>query len=424
MSRRLPAYCLHKPTGRAYVRLSGRQIYLGAYNDPDSRRAYDRLIAEWLGSSRTPPIEASIDLTTGEVLAAYWAYAEARYSDYRTLDRIRRSLSIVRQLYGDAPARSFRGKALKACRAAMVAGGSLCRRTINQRVDCIKRCYRWALAEEIVPAEVVQSLLAVPGLRRGEAAEGRTVRPVDPESVERTLARLSPTVADMVRVQLASGTRPGEVCAIRSDEIEFVCGDLWVWRPAQHKTAHRGHGRQVFLGPRAVEVLGRYLERVCPRCGSLGTAEALAWRGTTCGPCADCLEESGLAGPWPWVAAPGKYLFSPAEETARRRAEQRAARQTPVQPSQVCRASARPRKTPGERYTTQSYGRAISTACKAAGVPPWHPHQLRHAAATAIAQQFGWEAARVYLGHRSLDVTRIYAEDDLERAAQVARAIG
>lgn len=33
----------------------------------------------------------------------------------------------------------------------------------------------------------------------------------------------------------------------------------------------------------------------------------------------------------------------------------------------------------------------------------------------------GW---LVYLGHRSLDVTRIYAEDDLERAREVARRFG
>jgi len=32
--------------------------------------------------------------------------------------------------------------------------------------------------------------------------------------------------------------------------------------------------------------------------------------------------------------------------------------------------------------------------------------------------------ARIILGHRSIDVTRLYAEDDLARAAEVVRQVG
>jgi len=55
----------------------------------------------------------------------------------------------------------------------------------------------------------------------------------------------------------------------------------------------------------------------------------------------------------------------------------------------------------------------------------WHPHQLRHLAATKLRQQFGLEAAQVWLGHSSALVTEaVYAERDQKRLAELARQIG
>ncbi len=42
----------------------------------------------------------------------------------------------------------------------------------------------------------------------------------------------------------------------------------------------------------------------------------------------------------------------------------------------------------------------------------WHPHQLRHNAATDLRRQFGIEATRVVLGHASAVTSEIYAEMD------------
>ncbi len=46
----------------------------------------------------------------------------------------------------------------------------------------------------------------------------------------------------------------------------------------------------------------------------------------------------------------------------------------------------------------------------------WHPHRLRHTAATDLRKEFGLEVARVVLGHHSLAVTEIYAEFDKAKA--------
>lgn len=54
----------------------------------------------------------------------------------------------------------------------------------------------------------------------------------------------------------------------------------------------------------------------------------------------------------------------------------------------------------------------------------WHPRQLRHNAATRLRKEFGIEAARLILGHASMDATAIYAERDHERARKLNAEIG
>jgi hypothetical protein len=61
----IPAYCLHRPSGKAVVRLNGRDHYLGPHGTEESRLAYDRVIAEWLASGRR--VEAAT--TTADKLA-------------------------------------------------------------------------------------------------------------------------------------------------------------------------------------------------------------------------------------------------------------------------------------------------------------------------------------------------------------------
>jgi len=80
---------------------------------------------------------------------------------------------------------------------------------------------------------------------------------------------------------------------------------------------------------------------------------------------------------------------------------------------------------------TDSYRKAIDYGIKAAGREPggehvrhWHPHQLRHNAATRIRKEFGLEAAQAVLGHSSAAITQIYAERDQAKAADVMARVG
>lgn len=71
-----PSYCLHRQSGRAYVTIDGHQKLLpGAYDSPESRTEYDRLVGTWLANvTPTGP-------TVAMIVLAFWKHAQAFYVD-------------------------------------------------------------------------------------------------------------------------------------------------------------------------------------------------------------------------------------------------------------------------------------------------------------------------------------------------------
>lgn len=80
--------------------------------------------------------------------------------------------------------------------------------------------------------------------------------------------------------------------------------------------------------------------------------------------------------------------------------------------------------TKAEPFDAGTYGRAILEHNRRHGIAHWMPNQLRHAAATRLVKEFGWQAARTILGHKSFDITAIYAEENLEKTAEIIGRIG
>ncbi len=81
---RIPSYRLHKTSGRAVVRLNGRDIYLGVHGTPESRAKYERVIAEWLAHNRQLPDEVQprrnpCSLILSQLLLSYLQHAKAYY---------------------------------------------------------------------------------------------------------------------------------------------------------------------------------------------------------------------------------------------------------------------------------------------------------------------------------------------------------
>ncbi|QDV31896.1 hypothetical protein Spb1_38420 [Planctopirus ephydatiae] len=61
LSKRKPAYLLHRPTGQARVRISGKDTYLGKFGTPESREKYEELVTAWLSDQDPRHVALTID---------------------------------------------------------------------------------------------------------------------------------------------------------------------------------------------------------------------------------------------------------------------------------------------------------------------------------------------------------------------------
>src|SRR5262249_53093156 len=156
-----------------------REILLGPWESPESRAEYARALAELAADQgRIPPKArgpAPADVSINEVILAFWRHAEQHYrrpdgTPTGELDNLRAALSPLKTLYGHTPARDFDSACLEAIQEQLVRGGTLCRTTINARVNRIRRVLEWAARKRLVPVEVLQSVATVPGLQRGRTA--------------------------------------------------------------------------------------------------------------------------------------------------------------------------------------------------------------------------------------------------------------
>ena len=99
----VPKYCLHKPSGRAYVRIRGKVVSIGKYGTAESKEKYGRLVAELAVQPTTalPPAQGSA-ITVVEMSAAYLDFAARGKPDADIdpppLDAALRALSVSRRL--------------------------------------------------------------------------------------------------------------------------------------------------------------------------------------------------------------------------------------------------------------------------------------------------------------------------------------
>ncbi len=125
------------------------------------------------------------------------------------------------KLYGTTPAVEFGPLRLKAfCQTLIDTGNS--RRYINKVIAIIPQIFQWGVSEELVPASTFEALRTVEGLKKGRttAPETEPVLPVEDAVDNAILSFLSPVLADMVRFQRLTAARPGEVCSLRSIDID------------------------------------------------------------------------------------------------------------------------------------------------------------------------------------------------------------
>lgn len=260
---KLPKYSLHKPSGQAKVRHNGRTTYLGKFGSPESHEAYARFIANLPKPDEPPrPAQAVIGtpLLVGEIALRFFEHAKGYYArngvptgEHIT---IRACLKPLTRRFGKLPAKDFGPKRLKELREDMIAL-KWSRRYINKAASIIKRCFTWAASEELVPGEIAVALSTVTGLKKNRTAarEKPEVGPVADEDVDAVLPHLPDLDADVIRVMRLSGMRPGEVLAMTAEQIDRSDPACWRYSMTEHKTAHKGKVRVVFIGARCQEII-------------------------------------------------------------------------------------------------------------------------------------------------------------------------
>ena len=271
-------------------------------------------MAEWMQHGGRRPASKHT-ATVAEVVVAYVEFASGYYrKDGKPTNEVRMiksAIKIARELYGRTPAAEFGPLALQAVREAMI-GKDWCRKNINKQVDRVKRMFKWATRQQMIPGGVYEALRCVDGLKRGrtEAREGRKVRPISDADIMATMEHLPAVVADMAALQRLTGARPGEICAIRPGDINRTA-DVWEYVPESHKTEHHDKTRVIFIGAKGQRILLPYLLR-----------------------------------------AADAYCFSPREAEGKRRAAQHEARKVPMSCGNRpgTNRKAKPRRTAGEKY--------------------------------------------------------------------------
>lgn len=376
-----PQMRVHKKTGHARCRVNGREYWFGRAGTTECAERYRAFLKRWAEANDAPappPPPARGQVTVAGALGPYLAEIKgtATAGQLRTNSRWWRARSMaaeVEHLAGvrlaDFGPKIFAEWLERVAAKPITKAGEQVPRTrthIRELATELLRVFEWAVREELIGPERLVALRTVK--LKGSAGRAPDVRkPVADDAIEATLPYLPPAMAAVVTICRHSAARPGEVLAMRPCDIDRR-GDVWLYRPARHKTQRYGRERVVVLGPRCMAAISPWLNGV-PDDAPCFTQEALK------------------------RARVGGTI-----KTRRYR------RSRPV--------------------TSDDLRRCVAAACRSAGVESWTPYQLRHAGLTEFRQIGGLDAAQVAAGHSSASVTERYAGADLSKAIEAARRVG
>lgn len=360
----------HK-SGHARISVHGRDYYLGPWGSPESRQRYAQIVAQLAdggvvaGGSKELTVDGLLDL---------WEIAAAnRYQNgSREPAAFKAAAAPVRRLYGSAAAKDFDARALKTVRSAMVNGTWLdeSEKAFRQRTG---GDYRWSRQY------TNQQCMRIRMIWRWAESEGLV-----PPGLAHNLKTLPPLDRNVRQTKPREPVAWAHVEAILphvSPVIRALILCQW----------HTGARPSELTQMRPTEI---------DRTGDVWVyrpeKHKNQWRGQGRAILLGPEAQTAIA---PWIDAA-------------------------LQPGSKGWVFPSSRRGKQECYIT-GYSQAIKRGCKAAGVPHFSAYQLRHSAKARVTREYGLDAARAFLGQKSLEATNGYAaQQDLETAAKVARKVG
>lgn len=385
LKRDVPELRFHALSGQGRVYIDGKHYYCGPYDSPECQAKFRKLVGEYLltGSGPQETHHGDAEITVADVTAEARSWIEFKYAnDAGRRSGMLRICTVLEDDAGDVAASKFGPRKLAEIRDTFVASRNT-RTYVNRQVREIIRIFKFAVSRELVDINVVLALQTLEPLRAGQtkAKESQPVVPANLDDVRKTVKYLSPTVVAMIRIQVATGMRPSEICRIRPKDIDRSGAD-WIYRLETHKTARFGKTKSVPIVGDARAALQPFMDRDSD-----------------------------------------EYCFRPEESAQWHRDQRTANRKTP--PNCGCKKGTKRAENPrayNPSFDSCAYRRAITRAAEKAKVPHWYPYQLRHGAATSVREALGVEAAAALLGHSRTSMTDHYAKITEAKAIEAAKA--
>jgi integrase len=274
--RPCPAMKQHT-SGQAYSRWQEdgkeRCRYFGPWGSDQAARGYRRFAAEW--ASGLKPVDNGKAMI-GDLVSRWMEHCERTYTKRGKITSEvycnRTAMLDLNEVYGDTLAAEFDVPKLRAVRGSMVDRG-WARKTVNAHVARIVRMFAWAVTEKLAPRAVFDVLELFEPIAKGRDYPRPDPEPKEPvplEHIEAVYPHLHPkkkrrAVYDaMIRVQLLTGMRPGELVTVRPEDIDRR-RIPWRYTVTEYnKMLHLDTERVVFFGPLARAILTPLLEVSAP----------------------------------------------------------------------------------------------------------------------------------------------------------------
>lgn len=358
-----PTYLRHRPSGQARCVIDGKTIYLGAYDSPESHQRFASEVAKWRSGVAFDTRPAKVR-TVADLLAAWHAHSTDRYArpggQSKELVAYRYALRPVYLICCNWPVADFGPLALARVREALARGYQDPEH--GQRRPSSRKVVNRHLVRIRTVWRWAESMELVAA---GSWARLRTLP---------GLARGDALAIEREKVKPAPDQDIDCALAAAAPVVEAL-GAVLYWSGARPSELFRLRiGDVDRSGPIWFAVLTQH------KTARLGKPRVVYF-----GPHA----QRWLAGQL--VGAAGCLVFP---------------------------------NRKGHAFTPDNFRQAVLRAAERAGVESFYPYQLRHSAATRIKAECGWDAARILLGHSSVDTTVLYAEDQREKATDAARKAG
>lgn len=346
--RPCPRLRTHKATRQAFaewVSKGERTVrYFGRAGSKEAREAYTRFTVEWAtrAAAVAPPLPPGETPFVCELVEAWLAFCQNGHDGqggYKKhgkptseLYLHRSAAGYVVKVYPDTPAHQFGPDELRAVRRGMIEA-KLARRTINGYQTRIVQMFGWAVGKKLVPSDTWMSLKQVERLERGKttAPDRPRRRSVKWPAVEATFPHLHKQAA-------------------KCQALETMIRAHW------------------FTGCRPQDIVG------------LTPAD---------------LDQDGELTLWTVEKHKNEHRDQPLTYWIGARAQALLAPLLADCPKDrpVFGWPSKRKGHPWKPVARVEYGRFVKKACKAAGIDPWTPHQIRKARATEVMRRYENEAA-------------------------------